>query len=1504
MFGSRDDRIRKLLAIAGLSPPAQIPKLKRPASRHSHAASSGDIEEARSLLVQQRTADPGYKPPERQFRNKFRSRKRREENANPLNWVFTKHEVAQAFDVMLSVRPLADSGVAQALLLQAPETSVDRLWAQLYGAKPESTLKNRFKKSRDSLSQELPGMTWLDDAVREEDLEYIQLISDAGIDQETLQQAFSVALMNRSLITMKLLLSYDIALTLAHKSVLRELVKAGVFDIVGLLLSVPNAMGMEDWRYGLKSQSENFAIVLLMSLAHQPGVACGSLLLHCLRLADVEATASVLAYADPGEDFSDVRQSAYSLLLLVHDEGTRFEFCRLFHEAGLLLDAPELRSLLLEAAKSHNLPLTRILMTAGVSFDIEPFNALHWTVKRMDLDVLKLFWGRHFASPVSPVLSLVPDSASELDLLQLLHVLAPHGLSGEPLHSHLVRAVDKQHSRLVGTLLILGASLEFDRAAAVRAALEQANFDVLGMLLRKDCSPDILSAAIPAAMALGPGAQRLQAMRCLMEKGVSTQALGLPLQTVVFEAGAVDYDLVSVLLKHKAPIDGIGEHDNNGVLMATRRGDLHLLNLLCDAAPLARTLSEAVPLAFDGLHFHGKETVLEMITTLLNRGATGVPVNETLLDAIFHAQRLDIVRLLLTHGADANYMGGVSFLAALDNLELLGILCGSCPPNEAVAKAVLSTALLPQHYNLEALELLLASTASFTDALNSLQIWHCVKNNPNLEPIVLCFLRHGLDVNLKGRNKLSFVVQKQNMILLRALLLVNPTTPTLRTAFEAAISISDRATMLEAMKLLLWQAKSAEIGQSSALMQQTLLAINGDSASLELCLKHGAKVDIDGGMVIQTAAAAGSPKVLEMLCLNEPAPMSLRRACLAAASSVTNEDQKQRMYKHLLAANSGALTQDISSLLADSVLAFPNYLELPKLLISRGAKVRVATLKKALVASSRELFGMLATKVKSSTTVAALFRHARATTMDPDRKYWAYQYLLAKGVPPEEISKALVASMRTTLTDLSCQKLLLRHGAAVGYKRGLAFLLGLRANSREAVKLLIQFIDDDQTANIAFSHARKTPLEDPKARYEVYGSLLQWNISHASMFNCLVAVLQESHSNVSVIETLLEKGVDPNKHKAKCFVLAARTGAEPAFRALSKYAKLAVVLRALQHHFEAEKDVLRWSQICLHEQPFTTRIDDDELVLCTGWKKEQCTALVWALFSSPKVGNDNILVLLDQGAEALPWYNTPKTQVSAAFGCLLDKSRTSILMRLLTMSRSRTMSYEIPITSFNHLGAFLTTSAPDESFLGASGTLDLRLASLYFGSADAFCVLNIGHPEDDGSLHLAALLALPKVVDRLLRTHDPNVKEEEFDNRIPLAVVSDAQPQPWCKIANEEADFRTRQKQTMQLLAAKTKPVWRFRGKTVLHFALDNGVPTAQAMIEALDIRHDSRRQEKYRYTDKGGKQYTPHEWIIEFLEAGDEEKVELVKCLQVDGGWMAPLLSFPGRFMPSFEGL
>ncbi|KAG4432294.1 hypothetical protein IFR05_012223 [Cadophora sp. M221] len=1363
--------------------------------------------------------------------------------------------------------------------------------------KPSMPPNNKSVVALNKTTTMVPDITWLDEACSQGSLEYIQLICQAGLGQKSLDKAFGVSLKTHSTEVMQLLLSFGAAVSADYQDAIDERVKDNDVDLVKLLLSTSDAVSFTGWRdiLDLDIQSSEAKWiqspeVLLLCLAHRPDLGNSQLLQSALELQNYPATVVVLCYGDfrAGLPRAFCRQ-ACELACLVGDDVQRYQFFNALDECKFIEDSPVLRQELAKDVDSRLMPLVKLLVDAGVIVDMDPHNSFHRAVSHKDFEVLELFKDCNFTSNIAQALEIMPESSSESDMLHLVGFMAPFKPAGEPLDRSLVRAVQKGQSRLVESLIIQGASIEFGNACVIQTALRMKDLDVLEALLRNKCSAKLLSATIPIAMSLEPRQTRLQALKALVRKGIPIQNLGKPLQTLVSEDGDVDDELIQFLLHSKAPIDGVGDDASNALLTAARKGALSTLVMLCNAKPQNETLSKAVPIAFNTIDSHGDDVALSMIRLLLRMGASGSPIHETLLHAI-KKDKHGIARVLLRHGADANHAGGGSFHIALTmkSLSLLRLLCASCPPSQATIEAKLLVALDPRNYHSDVLQLFLESARYANVALNKVFSSEMLKGNPNNAAIVPTLLSHGLDVNIRNGDLLIFAIREKNIDILQKILSANPNAGSLTVAFHDVTSAKSKMLELILMNLLLEKAKSKEIGQSAELPRQIQLAFSGDFAGLRLLLRHNAVVT----------------------------PENLRKACLAVASSTKSWTEKQELIEALFARCAAVSKDSMSTLLVGSITFYSKCPQLPQLLVTRGAEVTFEGLNAVLEEGSLDLLRVLLGSIRNDATATKTFQRVRQISMVHERRYLIYQYLLTKGVSRDEISEALLYSLKANgLSDLSIPKLLLDHGASPGYRKGESVSLAIRANSPKSlqvIRLLCQYIVDDEMATAVFNVVLKHTMLKRHIQMEIYRPLLEWKINESSLSQALLESFSGDSPDLSFVTLLLAKGADPNKRSGYCFAVTAKKETLAEFRLLCRYAKRGVVLKVLLNRFEGEKEVVKWFGVCLEESEGSSTPIQDELVflcmgkfpagtvllklllenggsasakidhcMCPDWKAESCTALIWALLQTPRIGNDVILVLLAQGDAALLTYSTPETKVSAAFLCLLDKTRLPILKFLLHRDRDGVSEYMIPGSSFVPLSMHPETVNKDADQPQTQAELPLQLASLYLGNFEAFQLIASEITPNDSTLHLAAVLALPKFVNWLLESHDPNHQVEEFDNMTPLALVCASKPDPCCKIANQEAGWRDRQEETMHLLANVTDSKWRYRHMTILHWSMDNGLETAKAIVKALDITHDPQKDKKYLYTDRDGVKYTPEEYITKLWDASDADKKALITCLK-----------------------
>ncbi|RKL21832.1 hypothetical protein BFJ68_g2143 [Fusarium oxysporum] len=812
-------RAEWFLSKASLQPPPRLGRLTEPPVQDFLPFTTTNRDAARQLLVQQRTSDPNYKPPDRQKRHLFRSKEQKVEACNTSQWSFTKHEVAKAFDVLLAQETLPPAGVAQALLLHTTLTSLDELWGHLNDAQ----LEKRMKRNRMSeiLSFDSNSMTWLDTATSRDNFNYVHLLCQTQASQGVLNRAFGMALSRSSLESMKLLLSFG-AVASGCQDLISQHIRARNLELVSLLLSAPNSMAPSDWKACLEQdfaraeagEALSLSFILLL-LSHRPELVSESFLLSALRLQSYQATAVILGYAYSNQVFFAIRHQVCEIISQYQNGNQRLAFFTLLSHSGLVGDNLVTREELVKEVLARHLPLVNLLVHAGVAVDVPPHNALKWAVSQLDFGMLEILRHGNLLSPASQVLGYLPDNISEPDMVHFMNMFGSMGLGGQQLDSCLVRAAQRKQQHLVETLLHYGASVEAKEAAAIRAAIISADLYVLSVLLQGQCASAILSTLIPTAMEISPRTIRFGVMQCLIRKGVERQSLGTALLQLMFEEGDIDSDLIKLLIDNGAPLDSTSDVDTSPLIQATKKGDVTVLNMLCSAKPTAEELAAALPFAFNTIAAVGYDVALELMTLLLKQGASGPLVHETFLKAITSDVPLDFVQLLIEHGANVNYAFGQAFVRAIemDKSSLLELLCSSSPPDQITAHAVLPILIDPKHYNLSNIELFLSAASRATPKPSLTNTYALIKDHPQRSELLPCLLRHGLDINEESGMILCLAVREHDMDLIKSILALDPSASTLSNAFREACQVEDSDLKLDLMERLLGKASPAEIGQ-------------------------------------------------------------------------------------------------------------------------------------------------------------------------------------------------------------------------------------------------------------------------------------------------------------------------------------------------------------------------------------------------------------------------------------------------------------------------------------------------------------------------------------------------------------------------------------------------------------------------------------------------------------------------------------------------------------------
>ncbi|KAG7418153.1 hypothetical protein Forpe1208_v004186 [Fusarium oxysporum f. sp. rapae] len=1521
---------------AGLSPPSPLETLKTPSSIDYEASTTVDHRSAaRALLVRARTSDAGYRPPDQQKRNLLRVPSRRNLKLNEERWTFTKHEVGKALNELLSAVPLPDVQVAHAVLASVHIDSLDELWEHFKDSKLQKRQSSIFRRSTSSNN----GLSnWLSIVTGQENIPYIHLLCRYGAGPNLLNQAFVIALARRDIPSIKLLLSFGACILPICKDYVRLCVAKNDVDVIKLLLSAPKGMNVEDWQYSLEANIEGAprgiceARILLQCIHHRPDIATGEYLLKAIDANNVAAVAVLLSYLTTRTStmppmFSVQNFSAASFLSTTgngvehenfavqacerisgnSDYETRYTLYCLLDETNLLRDVQALRQEMSYSVMAKRTSMINLLIKAGVRPSVEE------AVSMMDFSILGIMLtASRGRDDVPNLLSLVRFDTSEDDMLRFLGMLAANDLhfGGQPLDQKFIEAISKRHHRAVDIFQRMGATITYK---SIQMALSSADVEMLRILLQGDISDDELSPALSDAMKIIDPAIRRMAVKMLADKGIWEEAL-LEQLCLIIQSPDPDLELLKVILRYQLPLHG-KEGRLNVFHLAIHKASLPVIEIVWKSFPHTALISEALPKAVSRIAENGGNLTYDIIHFLLNNGARGIGLDKTLLVAAGSnsPRALDIIRLLVKHGADANYNHGNAYAAALNDYTRLEILCKACTVKEPVVKGLLPSLLEASSADTQTLELVLQSAASA--AIDFAEVPTFLENHLNMASIISCLMKYGLDINLQKGVMIRFAVEKSDVPLLRTLLSANTTTISLKTGFTATKKTKVRETRLDMMRLLLEKAGNAEIGQSEVLYDETLEALSksGDDRGLKILLAHKPLVSTKS-LGIAAAFSSRSTTILEMLLSRQPSGESISTACIAAfRSPKLNHDQKQSVLGLLLDAKPGLTKNETSSLLRAMVEQHGDSTLVPLMLIERGVEVTAARLEATLATSSKELFTLLVREVEPTSAVNGCFAKAVSSAMTVERRLWIFEALLNTGrVSTTIASAALIISLNERTPDVGLVKLLLKHGADVRLKEFLPLKLAFKLKSAEITELLIQYIRDDNSAAAAFDLVRTSTALKPAFRVKVYTSLLKHKITEEKLTLALIDTLKNA-PDMDTMKLLLERGASPGADGAKCFVLACKAGNEAALRAMCPYANVDAVTLALVEHCAKEKEVLTWLKICMSELR-KAHLKDSNLLyramakfpdggalvekllhygvsagtmksasLCKQWKREPLTPLLWGLMSDFKISNRTLLALVAKGDDENLLYSTPSSQVSAAFACMLDPKRNPVLESLLKLHGKDIKTSFIPGRSFSYLSQKPKTPDPTKFM-----TQDLPLsdAALYLGNLKAYISLGGGKDVNNGSLHTAALLALPEFVRWLLQWHSADLEHEAFGMMVPLVVACRSEARPWCRVANAEGTFEKRRVKTMQLLARKTDLSWRNRRKTVLHFAIDEGPDALQAMLEALDVAHDARRNERYLYTDREGIVYSLSYYISNLWDPDnkDTKTPKMIKLLRGTG--------------------
>ncbi len=360
----------------------------------------------------------------------------------------------------------------------------------------------------------------------------------------------------------------------------------------------------------------------------------------------------------------------------VQEAQTRLRCLSLLIDGGAT-GKPLSQALLQEVESSeHRAPqVIQLLVDHGAQVDYLDGKAIKFAISApLDVDILKILVSTTASSRLMATLISLALKHPQDVRLSLLQLLLSQDVDEVWLNEALVMMVSEGITAqpTIGLLLKHGASVDYDRAQAIKIAARAKSIPILNSLLKQNPNHELLEEAIPAAMQLPPRpsaltfAERLHTVRLLTQKLNTPSAANEPLVQAVEEE---DNTLIEYWI-----MCGANPNFRKGkcVVIATQKLNITALQSIFRSkiAPTSNTCSRAfAAIPADDSRWHPQDHVMQSVERILILGgAAGAPVDQTFLSALKSPQELaaTFVLLILDHRTplEVNFEEGKSLCIA------------------------------------------------------------------------------------------------------------------------------------------------------------------------------------------------------------------------------------------------------------------------------------------------------------------------------------------------------------------------------------------------------------------------------------------------------------------------------------------------------------------------------------------------------------------------------------------------------------------------------------------------------------------------------------------------------------------------------------------------------------------------------------------------------------------------------------------------------------------------
>ena len=789
------------------------------------------------------------------------------------------------------------------------------------------------------------------------------------------------------------------------------------------------------------------------------------------------------------------------------------------------------------AASTGNIDMVHLLASHRASA-ISKAEALDVAVKQNKFAVVEALL-RHDVDPNAFGGSILQSAISTQNTRVLSLLLrARQKILQNLLNVCLPIAVEQGKTEIVSLLVLYGADVNEAHALALRKAAQSQRIDLLLAIMKGNPTSDSVSSVFEDAFLPNVSItvkEQYHPLYILLCGGASGDPVAEVLVRVV-RAGHCR--LARMLIVHGASL----QYKSAAALkQAVRARDVRMLKTL-SLGKISR--SHATEVFTEIPQPFTESQTYELMSLLISKGATGIPVDKALVSAV--EKKLEhIITLLLDHKASADYNDAqaLQIAASAGDLDTCNLILNRGKPQPQSMRFIFP--LVPPdpprlRYDMMKSIIEAASTAGIPTPLLDISLVNIVDSqSPEIDlDLINLIIVAGADVNCLGGKPFQTAAKRGSIELLE-LLVRNAAQPSsLSSAVPIAMRLVEPIRRRKLMAMLLDHG-----AQGPAVAEALTEAVGEKPLDEDLILNLVSKADVNHrhGRALCKAIKSADKKVVSCLIdLGHPNHQS-RLAALQLTLEPATADRLAKLDSLLRAGINQeglnrALVQEIGNGTTSDI-------DVIKMLLHRKASCNYdegKSLELAVSSRNHELLRYLVLSKCDSGILAKMLPLAMQNT-DSNTRYACMTLLLDGGAKGDAISRALIhAICESQEQDPRLIELLIRHGARVDYSEGKAIkhavstsmnnsVLELLLGGNGASVLLASLVP------LAMSHAQGT-------RLRILHLLLEKGAQGVQLHLALIDAVKQGPSAQQTIDILLKYNASVDYQSGEAVRVAAAAG--------------------------------------------------------------------------------------------------------------------------------------------------------------------------------------------------------------------------------------------------------------------------------------------------------------------------------------------------------------------------